>query len=750
MEIKEFRVFNKNIKRLDPNEEFVKIDVEAKQVKYSEKIIQHRKISELTPEEIVRAYLVIKLITQLKYSPDCIELEKEHVIGRRKKKTAARIDVLIKRPDNSFETFMIIEVKAPEEYEREYQEIRTQLFEVAKLEKGTQYLIYYTAYVTEQELKEKLTSISYSRYDSYSGWESEGKPNLMGIPQEYAIIKKPVFTKGGVPDLRKDVDKNELERIRKELHDVLWGGGRYHGNEIFVFIMKMFLAKIHDEKETENKRAYKFQIFYEDGNQEDPKSTHKRVNELYKDALRDYIHLPNSEIKGNDVRKIGDKTVELNKFKYVVEAFQDISLTTNIYDVLGNFFERFLWDEFKQSKGQFFTHQNIVNFIIGGLGIEDLSLELVNEEARLPRIIDPACGSGTFLIESMKRVSNYIRSNLGSLKDSARVKEFAAINFPELKQHAWAERFIYGVDNNEDLAMATKVNMVMHGDGASNIESEDALSDFDNFNIDVLKKKSTSSVYGKPVNEQMDIVISNPPFSINIPSQLKQDLPKSFLYASNGGSENLFVERWFQLLRENGRLGVILPESFFDTEENRYIRLFLFKYFEIKAIISLPTVTFDPFTQTRTGILFAQKKNKESVELYERTWQKHREKFDNLKKEFDNITKQKQGSLIDSEESIKEKYIAIIKELAREEFKEQHSSLRLNELKEIYSSSVSRCDAEWWVFAKVSQELDYDFFMAIAEEVGYKRTKRSERERPNDLINILIDMRQKVKWEPTS
>ena len=95
----------------------------------------------------------------------------------------------------------------------------------------------------ENQIKERITSIIFSKFDSYKEWENEGRPNLMGIPLEYGIIKKPVFTKGGVPDIRKDVTKEELERIRKELDNYLWGGGRYVGNEIFNFIMKLFLAK---------------------------------------------------------------------------------------------------------------------------------------------------------------------------------------------------------------------------------------------------------------------------------------------------------------------------------------------------------------------------------------------------------------------------------------------------------------------------------------------------------------------------
>lgn len=747
MDVKERRIIARNIKRLDPTGEYVKLDLDRNEIDYSNRIKQHRRIKALTKEEVVRAYLVVKLITQLHYAPECIELEKEQIIGRKKKRNSARIDVLVKRPNGSLETFMIIEVKASDEYDHDFDEIRTQLFQLARLEKGTQYLIYYTAYVLKNDLKERLTSISYSRYDSYSGWESQGKPNLMDIPQEYAIIKKPIFTKDGRPDLRDDVSKDELERIRKDLHNVLWGGGRYQGNEIFNVVMKLFLAKIYDEKETDDRKAYQFQIFYEEGDAERVEETYNRVNTLYKQALINYIHLPNDEVKNKDIRKIGDKTLELSKIKYVVEAFQEVSLTKNKYDVLGDFFERFLWDEFKQSKGQFFTHPNIVNFVIKAIGLNELAMDLLNNQTRLPFIIDPACGSGTFLIESMKKLTSHVRENSLKLKRSQRMKEFLATKFPDYKKHAWADEYIYGIDYNEDLVMATKINMVMHGDGSVNIESEDALSSFDKFSVKKLKESRESEVYQKPANEQFDVILSNPPFSISLAKDTKEELPRTFIFADKGGSENLFIERWYQFLRPKGRLGVVLPESVFDTEENKYIRLFIFKYFNVKAVISLPTLAFEPYTSTRTSLLFAQKKEPIEIQEYENLWKTRKEEYSRLIKGIYSILKQKELKLGETKADIRDKLVVLLKELLRLDFDEADATQDIGPLKNKYKDYVKDVDEDWWVFNKVSSELDYEIFMAIVNEIGYKRTKRSERERPNDLDTVLEDMAESIKWD---
>jgi type I restriction enzyme M protein len=761
------RVFQRHIKQLDPKEEIVKINVDQRTIKYTDSIKQHRQIRELTKEEIVRAYLVLKLTRTLKYPIDCIELEKEHVIGRREKKTSARIDVLVKKADNTYSTFMIIEVKAPDEYDHQKEEIRTQLFQVAKLEKGTQYLIYYTAYAFENEIRERVVSVSFSIFDSYKEWEKDGKPNLMGIPPDYGIISKPVLTKNGIPDLRRDVTKAELERARTDVHDLLWGGGRYSGNEIFNFVMKLFLAKIYDEKETQNGKAYKFQIFYENGKSEAPEKTTTRVNELYRTALKRYLHFSDEEIIDRDVRKIGDKTLDHSKVKIVVESFQDKSLTENMYDVLGDFFERFLWEEFKQSKGQFFTHRNVVNFIIQGLSLGELALRKINEESELPYLIDPACGSGTFLIESMKTITNCVLKNKDRLQSNQNVREFIGRNFPEPRKHAWAERYIYGIEFNEDLAMASKINMVMHGDGSVNIESEDALSPFDKFNGSRLRStKQLSDLYSKKTNEKFGVILSNPPFAITLAKETKEELSNIFAWSTKENSETLFIERWYQLLEPKGRLGVVLPETVFTAIETEKARLMVYRYFHVKAVVSLPYLTFQPYTSTKTSLLFAQKKEPLEVKQYDEVWNRYQDEFRRLSKEVTPLRKAHADTLAEFSEGAKRDAVKSVKRYLGKMFANQDVGLSLKELVDSYKDELDQIDEEWWVLSHTAEELDYPILMAHADEIGYKRLRAragGEEPRPNRLFRtnanneividtenpttILDNIRKSVRWD---
>ena len=169
--------------------------------------------------------------------------------------------------------------------------------------------------------------------------------------------------------------------------------------------------------------------------------------------------------------------------------------------------------------------------------------------------------------------------------------------------------------------------MILHGDGSTNIFVKDGLLPFRFYvketSPNYLETSFAESIYNeKEVNGKFDIAVSNPPFSVDLDKQTQREIKNTFLFGDKKNSENLFIERYYQLLKEGGRLGVVLPESVFDTNENKYIRLFLFKYFNIKAVVSLPQITFEPFTSTKTSLLFAQKKSKKQIENWNELWDK--------------------------------------------------------------------------------------------------------------------------------
>lgn len=159
------------------------------------------------------------------------------------------------------------------------------------------------------------------------------------------------------------------------------------------------------------------------------------------------------------------------------------------------------------------------------------------------------------------------------------------------------------------------------------------MSAFRRFHRDRLKTivEDPNHPYRLPRNEQFDVIISNPPFSLKEDPRTLAEYGGRFAYAERKNSENLFIERWYQLLRPGGRMGVVLPDSVFDTNENLYIRLFLYRFFFIKAVVSLPQVAFQPYTPTKTSLLFAVKKKPAEVELWDKAWREATREYAKLR-----------------------------------------------------------------------------------------------------------------------
>ncbi len=517
--------------------------------------------------------------------------------------------------------FMLIEVKRPDDFASYEMLIDDQLFATGRdqVSRGLRYAAWYTVEFHGDEPRDCCIIIDFKEYTEYRTWVEAGEPgHNLDLPREYGTIRKKKFVKGGEYDLRTDLTRVDFTRLQRDFHNRLWGGAKMGDTDVFKNILKMFIAKIHDESGTDEGKAYRFQTELKDDRPETAEEVLTKVNKLYQDAMAHYFGYDKEALSHEHIDK---EQFSANKVAYVMEKLEGISITENKFedDVLGAFFEAIVRTGFKQEKGQFFTHTNIVRFILHALELDLDIIERVNSNSpTIPHIIDPSCGSGTFLIEAMKLITQSVlhpRSGAPSIAKSRRAQDFVEEWFsPHSKRHniqnRWARQFTYGVEHNADLALATKVNMIVHGDGNANIFKNDGLAAFakyeptkDNLNTRLQLEdgvgKRINQHYKLSCNEQFDVVVSNPPFSLKDDPRTVAEYSGRFLYANKKNSENLFIERWYQLLRPGGRLGVVLPDSVFDTNENLYIRLFLYRFFFIKAMYRYPKSHSSPTRRLR-------------------------------------------------------------------------------------------------------------------------------------------------------
>ncbi len=751
-----------------------KFDFSKSTISYTKAIKQTREIKKITgDEEVVRVYVLTKLVNILGYKPENIEIEKEYDIGR-PKVNKPRIDVVVRDKDGN--AFLYMELKSPEDYEKDKDEvIEKQLFNLASQEKGqgvdVKYLVLYSFDIVNDEIKDKCIIIDYEKYASFDSWKEE-RNYADEIPARYGKAQKEPYIKGGKKDLETNFSHEQLESLRKNLHNVLWGGGGTDDNEVFSSLTNLILAKIQDESEKRKNEKYDFQVFAYakkgDDDFETKDELFDRINSLYRRALKQRLNiLDDKKLKKSYV--IDENKFSLAKLKYTVQELEKYSFVDgkNSFDgkdILGDFFEGIIREGFKQTKGQFFTHINVVRFLLWGLQLDKLALDRVNNDLEIPYLIDPSAGSGTFLIEYMKFITQNLKYRFKNRLDDTRDidDKFHQWFMPDHRENKWAKDYIYGSEINFNLGTATKVNMILHGDGSTNIFVKDGLLPFKLYDKETapnfLKQYEPDNLYAdKEVNKQFDVIITNPPFSVDLDNETKKNVKKEFVFGDKKNSENLFIERWYQLLKPNGRFAAVLPESVFDTTENKYIRLFVYKYFKVKAIVSLPQVTFEPYTSTKTSLLFAQKKTTGEIEQWNELWSKYSNEWGLLKtrceKEIEHFIKEKAISkkwaiAKETEEKRRNNLLRLLKDYLEED----DDKLPLKELVEKYQSEITElCKFDkdtkesfgfvntWWVFGEVAKELNYSIFMAEVEHVGYKRTKRGEKPMPNDLYRLNAD-----------
>ncbi|MFX0177746.1 MAG: N-6 DNA methylase [Candidatus Hodarchaeota archaeon] len=290
-----------------------------------------------------------------------------------------------------------------------------------------------------------------------------------------------------------------------------------------------------------------------------------------------------------------NEQISLNKelVYLIVMELQNISLLKSSKDILSDAFEIFVSKILKEEGGQFFTPPNVIAFMANYLnpGINS-------------KILDPACGHGGFLLETKDLLWRKLYNEERFQDDQIEKIKISIISN------------LYGIDKDLFLAKIAKLYLDILSGGKSKIFCDDSL-DSNNY------RKMTKNIIK---NNTFDYILTNPPFGAKIPIN-DRNLLKHYelghiwknLYNSKWEKQEklvkqqppqiLFIERCVQLLKDGGKLGIVLPEGIFGNPTDRYIWEFLQRKGKILGIISLDQNTFQPYTCNKTSILFFQKLN---------------------------------------------------------------------------------------------------------------------------------------------
>ncbi|MEJ1241396.1 N-6 DNA methylase [Chryseolinea sp. T2] len=746
----------------DPKGVSVKVDLEKQIISYSPKLrtdeTSHKNI---TPEELVHA-LVLAMLCSKKYGYQIESIYHEKYFRHGSAGSLSdEVDFMIYDEDEL--PYALWEIKEPREFKSKAAEtIEFQLFGTALLTGVPKYLVYATVFPEGETAVLSLQTINYTDYQSFQSWTNADSPAYNQFPIKYQDIDYEPLRNGGSNDLRTDCTQADFRGVAATFHNEFFG--EHADNSLFINLVKCLLAKIYDERTTVKNGVYKFQVLQKNGKPESAEEVFKRINEeLYMVAFKRYI---DPVAKENDEINRGEFPPE--KVKTVVKAIQSMSITkgASIHgDVIGAFFEEILRFGFKQDKGMYFTHDNLVSFMLQVVDLNGLVEKVwsvsTHPDNRLPYIIDPACGSGTFLLKAMNTITGYVKRNSNAFKADLEAEEFFNARLSESKPNYWAENFIYGMDPKFIMAITAKVNMVLHGDGSAHIYKYDAYKDFNSYEASNLRpapeknRAISKTKYPFETCESFDLIVSNPPFGVSLSSETKSKLSKVFSLKESLPSEALFIERCFQLLKQNGRMALVLPESILNSGDNAEARIFLYRTFKIKTIVSLPRNIFKD-TPTLCSLLFAQKKTTAEIATWDETWEAA-EHFARTKvklaKKFLSELKMNKAKLTPA--AVKDQFISMLSPVVSNtdwliKRGKNPSVQRINfALGSLTSTQVvSKCIAMLatagfeqlitnYCFKVVADKLNYSFPAYAVDEVGYKLSNRKEKIRPNQLCKFV-------------
>jgi type I restriction enzyme M protein len=237
-------------------------------------------------------------------------------------------------------------------------------------------------------------------------------------------------------------------------------------------------------------------------------------------------------------------------------------------------------------------------------------------------VVDPACGTGGFLITAMNHVIEKIQA-AELAKWGNRVDRAEKATKDRVKR--FAENFVVGMDFNPDLVKASKMNMVMNNDGAGGLFQANSLEAPATWEAELRKRNLFGSV---------DVLFTNPPFGSKIPVAdtailEAYDLGHIWTYdkpsdrwlmtsavQKSQPPEILFIERCVRLLRPGtGRVAIVLPDGILGSPGLGYVREWVLRQARILASVDLHADTFQPFVSIQTSVLVLQRKSQKLIDV---------------------------------------------------------------------------------------------------------------------------------------
>lgn len=262
---------------------------------------------------------------------------------------------------------------------------------------------------------------------------------------------------------------------------------------------------------------------------------------------------------------------------YIVECLSPFNLIDIGADTVSIAFQVLRSAALKQQEGQYFTPKQVIQ---AALRLLEVTLDDI--------IIDPACGTGGFLIQSL-----------------IDIKERYPNQEKEISR--WAQLHIYGIDKDAIGIKLTKAIMQILNDGSAHCVRGDSVL------THTWKSKYPHLLSNQFKNGRFTKIFTNPPFGSNLKikySEAKKANLSIVDYAETGKDIELgllMFNRCYDLLKYGGRLCIVLPETYFFSPSYKYVREWAFERLKPICVANVPMDAFQGFCRAKTNLYVFEK-----------------------------------------------------------------------------------------------------------------------------------------------
>jgi type I restriction enzyme M protein len=396
-----------------------------------------------------------------------------------------------------------------------------------------------------------------------------------------------------------------LLRTFKRCHDYLYGNQSMRGDRAFWQLLYLIFCKILDEQES----SRRFFVGATEGNTEKGRRTIAgRIKELF------------DRVRTREYRDVfdGSERIDLNDraLAYVAGELSRYSLLSTDTDAKGLAYEAITSSTLKRERGQFFTPRNAIRMMVEMLDPQPDKL-----------VLDPACGSGGFLVVALAHQRRSLLASIGVNPDAAVPSELRRIDRSLRK---YAQSCLFGIDVDPDLRKAARMNMVMNNDGHGNILCFNSLE----YGIPERQSKEMLAFEKlKAGHGKFDYVFTNPPFGSKIPVSDPAvlsafDLGHSWSRSSGVwqrglplkkvAPEILFIEACYKFLKPGtGAMAIVLPNGILGNpgEQMEAVRWWMLRHTELLASIDLPAETFLPQVSVQASCIFLRRRHPDELTM---------------------------------------------------------------------------------------------------------------------------------------